>query len=99
MDYKKCPVGQQATQLIVLQLTDDQDERSLSLVPGVEEAIGVRPGAPERGRRSTGPSSRPVVLNFEGLPTYVRLRPQPQRAHELPAHRQHHEVRERGLGG
>ena len=26
---------------IVLLLTDDQDERSLGLVPGVEEAIGA----------------------------------------------------------
>jgi hypothetical protein len=34
---------------IVLLLTDDQDERSLSLVPGVEEAIGAGPGAPARG--------------------------------------------------
>src|SRR5918998_1548334 len=39
------------------------------------------------------------VLHVEGLPAYGRLRPQPQRAHELPAHRQHHEVQERGLGG
>ena len=30
---------------IVLLLTDDQDERSLSLVPGVEEAIGAAGGA------------------------------------------------------
>jgi hypothetical protein len=30
---------------IVLLLTDDQDERSLSLVPGVEEAIGAAEGS------------------------------------------------------
>ena len=29
---------------IVLLLTDDQDERSLSLVPGIEEAIGAAGG-------------------------------------------------------
>ena len=29
---------------IALLLTDDQDERSLSLVPGVEEAIGAAEG-------------------------------------------------------
>ena len=34
---------------IVLLLTDDQDERSLGLVPGVEEAIGAAGG--------TGPGS------------------------------------------
>jgi hypothetical protein len=49
---------------IVLLLTDDQDERSPGLVPGVEEAIGAAggtgPGATfDRAFASTGRTSPP----------------------------------------
>ncbi len=84
---------------IVLLLTDDQDERSLGLVPGVEEAIGAAGGTGTGGDVRPGLRHDPRVLPFEGLPTYGRLCPQPQRAHELPAHRRRDEVQERGLGG
>src|SRR4028119_1940674 len=77
---------------IVLLLTDDQDERSLGLVPGIERAIGAA-GGRTRGDVREGLRHDAGVLHLEGLPAYGRLCPQPQRAHELPAHRQHHEFR------
>ena len=49
---------------IVLLLTDDQDERSLSLVPGIEEAIGAAGG--------TGPGATSPIRPGLGLPTCHR---------------------------